>query len=87
MRRMLAMIALAASACGSQPQASANETAPAVPSVLEAPSSKPASVVPIPADQAELDRMILAGYSPHGKHLHAPGVNECPLAKDKEAVM
>ena len=30
---------------------------------------------------------ILAGYTPHGKHLHPPGVKECPFAQGTEAVM
>ena len=41
----------------------------------------------MPKDQAQLDRMILAGYTPHMDHLHPPGVNECPLTKGTEAVM
>ena len=42
----------------------------------------------MPKDQAELDRMILAGYTPHGNHLHPPGVKKCPLAQEgNEAVM
>ena len=44
-------------------------------------------VVPRPTEQAELDRMILAGYTPHADHLHPPGVNKCPLTKGSEAVM
>ena len=87
MKRLIVMIALAAGACEGRPQDSVNETPPAVPNLVEAPSSKPPPVVPMPKDQADLDRMILAGYSPHGKHLHAPGVNECPLTKGNEAVM
>ena len=51
------------------------------------PKSKAPLVVPLPKDQAELDRMILAGYTPHGNHLHPPGVKKCPLAKGSEAVM
>jgi hypothetical protein len=42
----------------------------------------------LPKDQKELDRLILAGYTPHGNHLHPPGVKNCPLAKEgNEAVM
>ena len=44
-------------------------------------------VVAKPKDQALLDQMILAGYTPHADHLHPPGVNSCPLAKGGEAVM
>jgi hypothetical protein len=36
---------------------------------------------------AQFDRMIIAGYTPHGDHLRPPGVNQCPLIKGSEAVM
>lgn len=49
--------------------------------------SQPPAVVPKPKDQAQLDRMILAGFTPHADHLHPPGVNKCPLIKGSEAVM
>jgi hypothetical protein len=49
--------------------------------------SQPPKIIPMPKDQAELDRMILAGFTPHGDHLHPPGVKECPLAQGSEAVM
>ena len=87
LKSLIVTIALAAAACEGRTPDSVDETPPAVPNVAAAPSSKPAPVVPMPKDQAELDRLILAGYSPHGKHLHSPGVNECPLIKGNEAVM
>ena len=90
MQRLLTVTALAASACNQQPEQSATApTTSAVNEVLasQAPASKPPEVVPMPKDQAELDRMILAGYTPHGSHLHPPGVKECPLAQGSEAVM
>ena len=49
--------------------------------------SRPAKVIPRPKDQAALDRLILAGFTPHGGHLHAPGVKSCPLSRGNEAVM
>ena len=90
MNRVLALIALAASGCDRQPEQSAAPQRPAAPldiSVEQAPSSKPPATIPMPEDKAEVDRMIVAGYTPHGKHLHAPGVKECPLAQGGEAVM
>ena len=90
MKRLLIPIALATGACERQAQERTPEPAPAVPDAVlptQAPASKPPAVVPMPKDQAELDRMILAGYTPHGSHLHPPGVKECPLAQGKEAVM
>jgi hypothetical protein len=90
MNRLLIMVALAGSACERQPQDSAAAPATVVPDAVistQAPSSKPPSVVPMPKDQVDVDRMILAGYTPHGTHLHPPGVKECPLAQDSETVM
>jgi hypothetical protein len=57
-----------------------------VDAIAPAQASKPA-LIPTPTDPAQLDRMILAGYTPHGKHLHPPGVKECPLTQGSEAVM
>ena len=89
MHRLLILIALTASGCERQAQQTSEAPAPAAAQIpgTESPSSKPPPVVPVPRDQAELDRMILAGYTPHSGHLHAPGVNECPLSKGSEAVM
>ena len=90
MNRPLLMIALATSACDRQPQQSAVTPAPASANEVlasQGPTSKPAEVVPLPKDQAELDRMILAGFTPHGTHMHPPGMKECPLAQGSEAVM
>ena len=84
MRGLLLLIALGAGACDRQ----SDQKAPAPPETVQtAPESQVAAVVPKPADQAQLDRMILAGYTPHADHLHAPGVNACPLTKGSEAVM
>lgn len=89
MTKMLLLIALlGAAACEREPQ---DGTAPVIPAgnVLASPGpvSKPPQLIPIPKDQAEVDRLILAGYTPHADHMHAPGVNECPLTKGSEAVM
>ena len=83
-------VSIAIAGCGQAPADEGQVTVPAnaeaaVPA--PAPASRPAAVVPLPADQAQLDRMILAGYTPHAGHLHPPGVNECPLAKGTETVM
>lgn len=89
MVRLLILTALAAAACDRQPQASAAKPPQATNEVLasQGATSKPPAVVPMPQDQADLDRMILAGYTPHGSHLHPPGVKECPLVQGSEAVM
>lgn len=89
MIRLLILTALAAAACDRQPQASPAKPPQATSNVLasQGPTTKPPAVVPMPKDQPELDRLILAGYTPHGSHLHPPGVKECPLAQGSEAVM
>ena len=90
MKRLLVLIALGACACERQPEESAGVPAMTAPSEVitsQGPTSKPPAVVPMPEDQAALDRMILAGYTPHGSHLHPPGVKECPLAQGSEVVM
>ena len=90
MKRLMLLIALTASGCDTETQGDAAARAPAAPEAVlttEARQSQPPKVVPMPKDQAELDRMILAGYTPHADHLHPPGVKTCPLAQGGEAVM
>jgi hypothetical protein len=90
MKQLIALAAFVAIGCDNQPQQSA-ATPPGAASnqvlASQGPASKPPAVVPMPKDQAELDRLILAGYTPHMDHLHPPGVKACPLTKDTEAVM
>ena len=90
MKHVFILIALTTYGCDRRAEQNAAAPSPvaAKPEIATvAPSSKPAAVIPKPEDQAELDRMILAGYTPHGSHLHPPGVKECPLSQDNEAVM
>ncbi|HVF37222.1 MAG TPA: hypothetical protein VNA29_04705 [Sphingomicrobium sp.] len=88
MKLLLLMIVLAAAACEREPKAS---PAPSEATDLVLPAddrkTQPAKVVPKPNDPSELDRMILAGFTPHADHLHPPGVKSCPLAQGNEAVM
>lgn len=89
MKRLFAMLMLATIGCEREPDLDDGNAAKVAAEVLppQGPVSKPPAVVPLPKDQAEIDRMILAGYTPHADHLHAPGVNSCPLTKGNEAVM
>lgn len=90
MRRLMLLLALGVAACKQNAPESAAAPTPAAPDATlpgEVPARTSAEVLPRPKDQAQLDRMILAGYTPHADHLHAPGVNKCPLTKGNEAVM
>ena len=90
MKRLIALLMLGACACDSEPQEKVATPPAAMPEAGMAKDeriSKAPLVLPMPKDQAELDRMILAGYTPHEGHLHPPGVSKCPLADGKEAVM
>ncbi len=89
MKQLIALILLCTCACDQEPQQD-TATPAAVPEsglAKEEKVSKAPLVLPMPTDQKEVDRMILAGYTPHGEHLHPPGVSKCPLADGKEAVM
>ena len=90
MKRLTLLLALGIAACEQEAPESAAVPTPAAPDATlpgQAPARSSAEVLPRPKDQAQLDRMILAGYTPHADHLHAPGVNKCPLTKGNEAVM
>lgn len=89
MKSLVLLIVLAALGCDSEPQTNALPEPSAAEAVLPPDNrkTKPPTVIPMPREQAELDRMILAGYTPHADHLHPPGVKTCPLAQGGEAVM
>jgi hypothetical protein len=90
MKLLLLLIALAAFACNREPQEKAEAPEPAATEAVlpaQAPKGQSPMVISKPKDQAELDRMILAGYTPHANHLHPPGVKTCPFAQGNEAVM
>ena len=91
MKRPVMLFALGVFACDRDAPDKTAVPAPAAAAsaILPGPDAtkKSASVVPLPKDQAQLDRMILAGYTPHGSHMHPPGVKECPLSQGSEVVM
>lgn len=91
MRHLLLLIAFGTCACDRTTEERTSPTKPSAPLeavTTPAQQSKAPLVLPMPKDQKELDRLILAGYTPHGNHLHPPGVKNCPLAKEgNEAVM
>ncbi|MGH6706298.1 MAG: hypothetical protein ACREB1_05755 [Sphingomicrobium sp.] len=90
MKRLVLVAALAMSACDREAPDRTAEPAPAASQAVlpgNESVSRAAIVIPTPPNQAELDRMILAGYTPHANHLHPPGVNKCPLTKGNEVVM
>ena len=90
MRKLLLPIALVACACDRDPGESAaapSASMPAQSGAKPTAQSKAPLVAPMPKDQAEIDRMILAGYTPHGTHLHPPGMKKCPLEKEGNAAV
>ena len=90
MKQLLLLIMFGAAACGREPEERSAATEPAVQAPAlptQTRASRASAVIPLPKDQAQLDRMILAGYTPHSDHLHPPGVNECPMTKGTDAVM
>lgn len=88
MRHLFVLTIIALSGCGEQsprdntPTETVKELVPADRRV-----SRPAQLIPLPKDQAEVDRLILLGYTPHTDHLHLPGVESCPMSGGNEAVM
>ena len=90
MKALMLLMPLSLAACD-QKSDERSDAPPTIPPAAEiagpAQVSKPPELVPLPKEQAQLDRMILAGYTPHADHLHAPGVERCPMATGTEAVM
>lgn len=88
MRQLFVLATIALSGCGEQ---ASRDTAPTekVKELVPADRrvSRPAQLIPLPKDQAEVDRLILLGYTPHADHLHLPGVESCPMSGGNEAVM
>lgn len=79
---IIAATALLLAACGQREQeqqaaAQPAAKAPAIPG-MAAGQSKAALLLDIPADKAELKRLLAMGYTIHEDHLHAPGVTSCP---------
>jgi len=90
MKRLLLLFAFGVSACEREAPEGTAVTVPTAPDAMLPgldSARKSASVIPRPEDPAQLDRMILAGFTPHADHLHPPGINECPLTKGSEVVM
>jgi hypothetical protein len=38
-------------------------------------------MIPVPKEQAQLQRMLAMGYTVHEDHMHPPGVKECAFDK------
>lgn len=85
MRRIAILLVLGMPACGQQPSDQATRQQP---TAAMAPQSKmaaasaaaKASVLPIPEDKQQLQRLLAMGYVVHEDHLHPPGMKECPFS-------
>lgn len=80
--RLLILAVLLLAACSEQKDETA--AAPKAPAELPATDaqSKAALMLPLPADKAQLERLVSMGYTAHDDHLHAPGVTACPKMSD-----
>lgn len=89
MKLLLLLLVPTLLACDRQPQRNVSPRPSASEAVLARDNrqSQPPKVIPMPRVQAELDRLILAGFTPHDDHLHPPGVKSCPMADEGGAVM
>lgn len=90
MMRTIAVLVVAATmgGCGERGQAPEVPAGTAgMPGGAEPRVSPSDGVVPLPTDQAQLDRLILQGYTPHADHLHLPGAKSCPLSRGNDAIM
>lgn len=61
--------------------AAASAAAPAVPAQAPIPAASPMTseaMMDVPADRAQLDRLLAMGYTVHEDHMHKPGVAACP---------
>lgn len=86
MTRLGIVLALTLAACGkgSAPPAQAPKSSAPGTSVLPTVAAKPAAMermIPVPADKAQLKRMLAMGYTVHEDHMHPPGVKECAFDK------
>lgn len=90
MLRFLPILLLAA-ACGQQEQSEAGKSAPAAQAPLPTPAAamdqggapmKSEPLMAVPADKAQLDRLLALGYTVHEDHMHKPGVAACPKMSD-----
>jgi hypothetical protein len=83
MKLLPILVLLGLAACGKEADPGAQQP-PAQPAAMSpARSGKPAmaqaAMIPVPADKAQLERMLTMGYTVHEDHLHSPGVKECPF--------
>ena len=90
MKKILLLALTLVCACNREAQERTAAPAASVPNEIVAMPTAQSSaplVVTMPKDQAEIDRMILAGYTPHGSHLHPPGMKKCPLEQQGNAAV
>jgi hypothetical protein len=87
MKEFALFLAVGLCACSKQAEPAAQQAKP--PAVVAPAASQPtipaslaaarASVLPIPADKKQLERLLAMGYTRHEDHLHPPGMKQCPF--------
>lgn len=92
MKRLATVLALTLMACGkgSAPTVKAPKSSAPATGALPTVAATPAAMerkIPIPADKAQLKRMLAMGYTVHEDHMHPPGVKECAFDKATGSVV
>ena len=96
MKVLVFLLLLGTAACGGQadrkdaramPQAVSGTSVAAAQLMIGGKSSVEMKLIPIPTDKAQLQRLLVAGYTIHKDHMHPPGVKSCPFDKNGGGVV
>jgi hypothetical protein len=86
MRRTSMLLVLWLCGCGKaadppprQPAAQPAALAPVPQPMASKPAAAKMAMIEVPADKRQLERLLAAGYTVHDKHMHPPGVKNCPF--------
>ena len=79
---LLLLLGLLACGKGAAPPDREQAAGPSAP--VAAIAATPAAMdrmIPVPKEEAQLNRMLAMGYTVHDDHMHPPGVKECAFDK------